>query len=273
MIRVNEIREGTYKETPRIPEEFPAAIICLSSGKGGVGKTSITVNLGILLADMGYRTLIVDGDMGLANIDVVMGISVRSSIRDILVNEGDPMETVVQVSSNLYVLPASSGMPEMVSVGPEEQELLEEALLSISSNFHFVLIDSAAGIGSAVLWFNSFAQYNVVVLTPDPTSLTDAYALIKVLHRDYQRERFHLILNLVKNDREGGQVGDGINRVINKFLGLSPDCLGHIPMDHEVRKAVREQMPFIKEKPDCRASVAMREIVQKVEGWGSQMRV
>jgi len=179
--------------------------LCVTSGKGGVGKTSLAVNLAFALAQRGQHVLIVDGDLGLANVDVLLRLSVQRTIRDVLESGADPLEAVIYLERNLGVLPASSGVPEMVTLGPEEQAQLGEALTSISSHFNYVLVDTAAGIGPSVLWFNNFVNHNIIVLTPDPTSLTDAYALIKILARDYNRNRFYLVLNLVTSEQEGRQ--------------------------------------------------------------------
>jgi flagellar biosynthesis protein FlhG len=244
-------------------EHLPA-MLCLSSGKGGVGKTSLTVNLAVALAQLGSKVLIVDGDLGLANVDILLGIEVQTTIRDILDNNSDPMAAVVYVEPNLGVLPASSGVPDMVSLGPEDQALLEQLLRSIAQHFDFVIMDTAAGIGPSVLWFNSFVDHNLVVLTPDPTSLTDAYALIKVLARDYKRQRFHLVLNLVTDEQESLQTYNGLAKVAAKFLQLKLNYLGSVPRDPVVHKAIHHQTPFVKQSPRSKAARAVQEIAKRL---------
>ncbi len=248
---------------PTEREHLPA-MLCLSSGKGGVGKTSLTVNLAVALAELGPKVLIVDGDLGLANVDILLGIEVQTTIRDILDNDSDPMAAVVYVEPNLGVLPASSGVPDMVSLGSEDQALLEQVLRSIAQHFDFVIMDTAAGIGPSVLWFNSFVDHNLVVLTPDPTSLTDSYALIKVLARDYQRQRFHLVLNMVADEQESLQTYNGLAKVAAKFLQLKLNYLGSVPRDLVVHKAIHHQTPFVKQSPQSKAAKAVQGIAKRL---------
>jgi flagellar biosynthesis protein FlhG len=240
--------------------------ICISSGKGGVGKTNITVNLAYALAGKGKRVLVIDGDLGLANVDVVLGLSVHTTLRDIMEGNGNLMDAVIYVEPNLGILPASSGVPDMVSLGAEDQAQMAEMLdsIAISGHFDYLLMDTAAGIGSSVLWFNKFADHNVVVITPDPTSMTDAYALIKVLSRDYDRTEFFLLMNLVSNSQEGQQVFDTMARVAKQFLSISLQSLGMMPQDKSVVKAVREQTPFIKTEPYGRAAQAIEAMASRV---------
>lgn len=212
--------------------------------------------------------LLVDGDLGLANVDVLLALPVRKTIRDVLAVHSDPLESVVHVEPNLGILPASSGVPEMVTMGPQEQAQLGDILQPIVSRFDFVVVDTAAGIGPSVLWFNSFVAHNLVVLTPDPTSMTDAYALIKVLSRDYQRSLFHMVLNLVASDQEAQQAFMTLSNVARKFLGLDLNHLGTIPQDKAVLRAVREQIPFIKQTPPGRAAVAVQALADRIHQKG-----
>lgn len=238
--------------------------ICITSGKGGVGKTSFTVNLAFSLIERGQRVLVVDGDLGLANVDVLLGLPVRRTVRDVLEGAADPLDSVIYPVQDLGILPASSGAPEMVTLGPEEQAQLGGFLENISSHFDYILFDTAAGIGPSVLWFNNFANHSILVLTPDPTSITDAYALIKVLSRDYDKRLFYLIFNFVKNEQEGRQVFENLQKVARKFLNLELHYLGAIPEDTAVRKAVREQSPFVREAPNSHAARAVIVLADRI---------
>ena len=239
--------------------------LCITSGKGGVGKTSLAVNLAFALAQKDQRVLVVDGDLGLANVDVLLRLSVQKTIRDVLESGADPLESVIYLERNLGVLPASSGVPEMVTLGPEEQAQLGDVLTSIASHFNYVLMDTAAGIGPSVLWFNNFVNHNIVLLSPDPASLTDAYALIKILSRDYNRNRFYLVLNFVSSEQEGRQTYETLERVAKKFLNLDLQYLGSIPQAKVVQEAVLKQAPFIQQVPQSEAAQAVFILADRIQ--------
>jgi flagellar biosynthesis protein FlhG len=239
-------------------------IWCITSGKGGVGKTCLAVNLAFALADQGKRILLVDGDLGLANVDVLLGLKVRANVRDILDRGADPRETVVTVCPGLGVLPASSGVPEMANLGPDDQALLEEVLKTVAAPFDHVLVDTAAGLGPAVLWFNTLADHSLVVVTPDPTALTDAYALIKVLAQHYQQRHFLTVLNNVQGEREARQTFATLDQAAGRFLDLHLDYLGSVPADPAVKRALRSQAPFLEQSPQSRASLAVKTIAARM---------
>ncbi|MGB9713102.1 MAG: MinD/ParA family protein [Dissulfurimicrobium sp.] len=242
-------------------------IISISSGKGGVGKTSLAVNASFALAAAGKRCLLVDGDLGLANIDVLLGLTVRVTVRDVMAGLADPLSVIVYPRPDLGVLPASSGVPDMVNLGPEEQRQIGDVLNELMHGFDCVIIDTAAGIGPSVLWFNAFSKKNMVIFTPDPTSFTDAYALIKVLHREYGMQDFYLISNFVKDEGEGLQIYEGFSKVIKRFLGVNTHYVGHVPRDSLVAKAVKEQRPFYETAPDSKAAKAIRAIASVLASW------
>ncbi len=235
-------------------------IICVSSGKGGVGKTSFTVNAACALARQGKKVLLIDGDLGLANVDVVLGLNVRHTMREAIDQEQPLSRIMVEIEPGFKVLPASSGVPEMAGISYEEQALLLDALEKIIDDFDIVLLDTAAGIGDSVLWFNNWADKNIIILSPDPTSMTDAYALIKVLFSRHGRNSFNLIINNVKSKKEGRGVFNNMKNVLENFLKISPVFLGSIPRDSEVARAIRNQRPFLASSPDSRAGRAVREI-------------
>ena len=244
------------KKTPRT--------LCVTSGKGGVGKTSFTVNFAIALTRNNSRVLVIDGDMGLANVDVLLRLSVKSNIRDILESGADPRQALIFTRPNLAILPGSSGVPEMVSLGEKQQERLAGLIKDVSSDFDYVIIDTAAGIGSSVLWYNRFSDHNIFILSPDPTSMTDAYALIKLLSRDHGINRFNLVLNSVRGVREGNHAVNTIQRVTQRFLNLELFHLGSIPEDKAVRQAVLDQVPFFEQTPASKAARAVRDLAERI---------
>ena len=238
--------------------------ICISSGKGGVGKTSFAVNLAASLARKQKQVLLIDGDLGLANVDVLLGLNVRHTVRESL-EEGCALPALlVEVLPGFHVLPATSGVPEMANLSPEEQSYLTRELDTIIDRFDFVLIDTAAGIGDSVLWFNSWADANVVIVSPDPTSMTDAYALIKVLATRHGKTAFHLVINNVKSQKEGKEVFAGMSGVLTRFLRLTPQALGALPQDSAVVRAIRSRKPFLLGEPGSKASLALLQIADKI---------
>lgn len=238
--------------------------LCVTSGKGGVGKTSFTVNFAIALTRNDSRVLVVDGDMGLANVDVLLRLSVKNNIRDILESGAGPLQALIFARPNLAVLPGSSGVPEMVSPGDKQQDRLAEFIKNVSSDFDYVIIDTAAGIGSSVLWFNRFSDHNIFILSPDPTSMTDAYALIKLLSRDHGINRFNLVPNFVHGVSQGNHTVDTLKRVTQRFLNLELSHLGSIPEDRAVRQAVLDQVPFIERTPGSKAARAVNDLAGRV---------
>lgn len=239
--------------------------VSLTSGKGGVGKTSLTVNLAYALSRKGKRVLIVDGDLGLANVDVLLRIQVEKNLRDVIENGEEPSSVVVSAGRNLGVLPASSGVPEMLNLGQREQSILENLLRKLSLQYDFVVVDTAAGIGQSVLWLNRFVDYPIVVVTPDPTSMTDAYALIKVMAKDYGRASFMVVVNEIQSTKEGEEVFGTLENVAGKFLQVRLNHLGSVLLDPEVARAVRRQVPFLETSPDTKAARGILELSEAVE--------
>jgi len=239
-------------------------IICISSGKGGVGKTSFSVNVATALSQKGKTVLLIDGDLGLANVDVVLGLNVRHTVREAIEEGRSLAACLVEINPGFQVLPASSGVPEMANLSYEEQAFLTSNLEEIIDRFDYVLIDTAAGIGDSVLWFNTWSQENIVILTPDPTSLTDAYALIKVLHSRHGKKHFHLMINSVKSKKEGKDVFDNMSMVLERFLKIRPQALGAMPQDNQVSMAIRRQKPFLLASPDSRASQEILAVAERI---------
>jgi flagellar biosynthesis protein FlhG len=234
--------------------------MCITSGKGGVGKTSLTVNLAATLAKEGKRVLIVDGDLGLANVDIFFGLTVDTNILDIFASDRDPLNCVSFPLKNLGVLPATSGVPEMVALGPGDRDKLGAYLQRLFAHFDLVLIDTAAGIGASVLWFNTFVNGNLVVLAPEPTAITDAYALVKVLSTDHDRHRFEIVVNQAADQEEGARVFHQFKMVAGNFLDVELHHLGTLVSDPLVGKSVRRQKPFVLASHFGPAAQAVRRI-------------
>ena len=238
-------------------------IICLSSGKGGVGKTSLTVNLAASLAKQHKKVLVVDADLGLANVDILLGLNVQHTVQEAL-DQGAPLANILVESHGFFILPASSGVPEMANLAYEDQAYLTSSLEQVIGDFDYVFVDCAAGLGESVLWFNQWAHTNVIILTPDPTSMTDAYALGKVLATKYDKKTFQLVINNVRSKKEGLEVYGNMALVFKKFLNIEPNLLGIVPSDQHVAQAIRRQSPFVLDAPDSKASKALFELQKNI---------
>lgn len=238
--------------------------VCITSGKGGVGKTSLTVNLAISILKQGKKVLIIDGDLGLANVDLFIGLTPKLSLRDVVQHGYDLKGCLCFPRKGLGVLPAASGVPEMVSLGSEEQRRLEGYFSEIFKNFDVILIDTAAGIGASVIWFNTFVRNNLIVITPEPTSITDAYALIKVLSKRFKRSHFQIVVNMAENDKECKIVFGQFKKVAESFLGVNLEYIGGLNVNPIVSKAVREQQPFFESAPRTGISNSLKKIAFKI---------
>jgi len=266
-------RHNVAPQRPRIrnlqarPVERPMPhVITLTSGKGGVGKTNLTANLGWQLRQLRRRVLILDADLGLANIDVILGLKPTHNLSHFIDGDKTLPEIVVKGPGGLRILPASSGISEITLLSDAQKLRLLEALDALAAQYDFLLIDSAAGISQNVIYFNLAAQSSVVIVTPEPTSLTDAYALIKVLSRDYHQQRFLVLANDVSDEEEGLAVFHKLTRVTDRFLNVSLDLIGHIPHDPEMRQAVRRQRLLSEFCPDGPAATALRAVARRVAG-------
>ncbi len=241
-----------------------ATLLSISSGKGGVGKTSVTVNLGYALSRLDRRVLVVDGDLGLSNVDILLNLQVDTRVDDVLHSDSDPMDAVVEVSERFYVLPASSGVADLATIGPAEQEAFEKVIDSLASRFDIVLADTGAGIGRVVQWLNAISDCSVIVLTPEPTSITDAYALVKVLHSELERDPLHLIVNGVAGDEEGERLFQGVASVSQRFLDFRPHLLGLLPRDEVVTRAVHEKCLVMAKYPESPFAKAIERLAASV---------
>ena len=239
-------------------------VIAVTSGKGGVGKTNITANLAYLLSSQGKKVLLLDADTGLANIDIILGITPKYNLSHVLSGEKTLAESVVQGPGGIKILPASSGIKGMAELSKGQKFTLIEELDGLDENFDYMLIDTAAGITENVLYFNMVAGEIIVVVTPEPTSLTDAYALIKILYRDYSVKRFMLVVNMVRDSNEAIAVARRLNSATNHFLDLPISYLGHILQDRNVSEAVRQQRLLTETHSDSKACKGMSDIITEL---------
>ena len=228
--------------------------IAITSGKGGVGKTNITANLAMEISKKGFNVMILDADLGLSNIDILFQITPKYNLQHVLNGQMNLQDIVVEGPNGIKILPASSGVQELTALNEFQRLKLLEGFDSYNVDIDYFLIDTAAGISENVAFFCVAAQEIVVVTTPEPTSLTDAYALIKVLFTKYQEKEFRVLVNLAKNPEEAFGVFKNLSKVAERFLSISLDYIGYIPFDNSLKKAVKAQKPVVDIFPDSIAS-------------------
>jgi flagellar biosynthesis protein FlhG len=230
-----------------------------------VGKTNLVVNLSLELTRLRRRVLLIDADLGLANVDVILGLNTRYTIRDVIKGRKNISDVVVKGPGGMNILPGASGVSELSSLGTDEKLLLLQQLDSFETQADTVVVDTAAGISDMVLYFNIAVQDRLVVATGEPTSLTDAYALIKVLFTKHQERRFKLIVNNVRDATEAKQVYRKLATAAEHFLGgVSLDYLGFIPKDPAVTRSVMMQKPVVLAFPNSPASHAFKVLAKRL---------
>jgi flagellar biosynthesis protein FlhG len=240
-------------------------IISITSGKGGVGKTSVTVNLALALRYMKKRVLILDADLGLANMDIMLGLNPKYTISHVLKGERRLKDVIISAPGGIKLLPAASGIQELTNLDSSQRLLLLNELDMIQDMFDVFLIDTGAGISSNVMYFNFAAMEKVVIVTNEPTSLTDAYALIKVLTHKYRQKRFKVLINAVRNASEADRIFRNLTLVADKYLGSpSLDYLGWIPYDRMIPAAIRKQQIFLQANPETPAGKSIITLAKKL---------
>ncbi len=248
-------------------ENKPIKVIGVSGGKGGVGKSNVCVNMGVALAQAGQRVTLLDADLGLANVDILLGLKPRRTLRDVVAGECTLEDVIVEGPGGLRIVPAASGIREMTGLGAADYAAIISAFNGIAGSVDVLLVDTAAGISPDVLSFLSAVQEVMVVVCNEPTSITDSYALIKVLNQSYGIDRFRIVANMVGPGERGQAVYDKLRRVADRFLDVFLDFAGAVPLDQHLRKAVAKQRSVMELFPDCASAKALREIAQRVQGW------
>lgn len=257
---VGKSREASFSQ-----KEKQMRVISVTSGKGGVGKSSIVANLALSFAAQGRKVLLLDGDFGLANLDIMLDLKPRYTIHDVLRGDKTVKDLLVSVSSHVDVLPSASGVLDVGSLGIEDKTKILDVINDIQKNYDLLLIDTGAGIGDDVTWLNSTAGDIVVVLTPEPTSMADAYALIKVLNQKHKIKDFKVLVNQSKNEQEGLRVYQQITAVADKFLNVSIDYVGSVFWDEMWTHAIRQRRPLVSAFPDSNTAKNFQRVADTIE--------
>lgn len=245
----------------------PVKVIAVASGKGGVGKTNITVNLGVALATQGKQVVLMDADLGLANIDVMLGLHPQFNLLHVLDGSKTLSEILVDGPAGMQIIPAASGVQKMAELSPAEHAGMIQAFSELEQHIDVLLIDSAAGIADSVVSFCRAAQEVIVVVCDEPASITDAYALIKLMSREHQVQRFHIIANMTRNVQEGRELFDKIAMVCDRFLDVTLDFMGIVPFDEDLRRAIKKQRSVVEFIPRSKSAVAFTHLAKKIEFW------
>lgn len=251
----------------RMASPTPVQVIAVTSGKGGVGKTNVSVNLAVAMADQGRRVMLLDADLGLANVDVMLGLHPRFNLSHVMKGECSLDEIIADGPHGVRIVPASSGIKDMAEMSPAEHAGLVRAFSEVDGDIDTLIVDTAAGISDSVISFSRACQEVVVVVCDEPASITDAYALIKLLSREYGQHRFRVLANMTHSPSEGKELFTKITRVTDRFLEVTLDYMGAVPHDPYVRKAVQRQRAVVDAYPACKAAQAFKQLARVADKW------
>ncbi|NLS45380.1 MAG: MinD/ParA family protein [Firmicutes bacterium] len=244
----------------------PQRIIAVTSGKGGVGKSNLVINMSIALASGGTKVLVIDADIGLGNIDLLLGMTTKYTLEHVALGEVDLKDIEVAGPGGIKIIPGGSGAQRLLRVSEEEREALIEKLKSLGHEADFIIIDTGAGLSPNVLAFLTSVREIVVVTTPEPTAVADAYAAIKTIAYENPGASVMLVVNMAKNRKNAEDTADNISIVARKFLAMETDFLGFVPRDPAVINAVISQQPFFLAYPYSDASRAVMRVAKRLNG-------
>jgi len=264
---VHEAKMDQATGLRRMGAPKPVKVVAVSGGKGGVGKTNVSVNLAVALDGLGRKVMLLDADFGLANVDVLLGLSPEYDLSHLIKGERNLEEIVVDGPGEVRIIPASSGIGHMASLSPAEHAGIIRAFSELSYDLDVLIVDTAAGISDGVVSFCRASQEVIVVVCDEPASITDAYAFMKVMNREYGVERFHVLANMAHSAREGHELYLKLARAAERFLDVTPEYLGAIPHDERLRKAVQKQQAVVTAYPGSPSAQALKKIARSIDAW------
>ena len=245
----------------------PVKVIAVTGGKGGVGKTTVSVNLATAIAAQGRDVMLVDADLGMANVDVLLGLHTKFHLGHVVRGECSLEDAIVTGPHGLQIVPAASGIKRMANLNAAEQAGIIRAFSDLYHRVEVMVVDTAAGLHDSVLTFSQAAQHVLVVVCDEPASITDAYALIKVLSREHGVQRFQILANQTRRSGEGPDLFQKISRVCDRFLNVSLEFAGSVPYDDYLRRAVQRQTAVVDAFPASISSVALKNLATKADKW------
>lgn len=265
--RLRQIAESYKAEilTPR-PGPRRARVVAVTSGKGGVGKTNLSVNLAYALLHLGREVMVLDADMGLANVDVILGTVPKLHMGHVISGKADILDLVYEAQGGLKLIAGGSGLGELADLPESELQRFIHSLRRIEAQTDYLLVDTGAGLGRSVTNFVLAADTVLVVTTPEPTAMTDAYALIKTVVRRNPAADIKVVVNQADSVGDADEAADRLATTVLRFLGASMEYLGAIPHDREVSRSVRSQQPFFLAVPRSAASLGVLEIARRLTG-------
>ncbi len=252
------------QEAKRLALPRGLRLIAVSSGKGGVGKTMTSIGLAFSLARAHYRTLLMDGDIGMANVDIQLGINPEVTLQDVVFGSCTLDQAVVTVEPGLDVLPSPCGAPEMADMGSARRRMFVEQLTAFAANYDFMIIDVGAGIGQNVTAFLAAVPETLVVVANEPTSIMDAYSVIKVLRRLPEPPHMSMVVNMVQSLSEGEALAERLNGIVKRFLDVELPLAGTIVFDEKARAAIRARVPIMNYAPQSPSALCLKELGQFV---------
>lgn len=245
----------------------PTRVVAVTSGKGGVGKTTVSINLAVALASLGHEVVLLDADLGLANVDVLLGLNTGRTLTHVVSGECALDEVIVTGPAGVRIVPAASGIQHMAELSELERAGLISAFSQLERAADFMIVDTAAGIAANTLDFCDASHEVLVVVTDDPASITDAYATIKVLNRRSQRNRFRVLVNMAHDPAGAMRLYRRLLEVTDRYLDVALDYAGAIPLDAQVRSAVRRRQALVEAYPASRAGLAFKNLAATTDKW------
>ena len=269
--QASKLRNMTQKKSPGNKVAL-SRVLAVTSGKGGVGKSNISTNIALAMVQFGKRVLLIDFDLGLANIDILFGIYPQFSLKDVLNGKMALNDIIIEGPEGLMIIPASSGVENMVNLSYSQKERLIKEISLLKDEIDLVIVDTGSGIYSDVVRMLIAANEIVIIVTPEPTSITDAYAVIKVVSRYKKNPRIKLIINMCKNITDAKNTGKKIKEASKRFLDVDIRDIWSVPFDYHVENSVRLQKPFLIQFPDSVVSSNIRKIAGNILSMQSGMQ-